>query len=164
MDSHDPGREVRLVDVPVALYRETQQHTDSVLRELVLMAGYEVSHDTGGPMRGLFQRANDGFADRLDLTVAAAPAVDAAHERGDTYVTLSLTLPGRYATSVQLWTRLIEELDAFCRDGTMLCVPASEEVKAFAQWWCAELTRQLRSGAAPTPWGDYVATPGSFVA
>ncbi|HWL37193.1 MAG TPA: hypothetical protein VNQ77_13495 [Frankiaceae bacterium] len=164
MDSDARGREVRLVDVPVALYRETQQHTDSVLRELVLMAGYEVSHDTAGPMRGLFQRANDGFADRLDLTVRATPAVDAAHERGDAYVTLTLTLPERYAASVQLWARLVEELDAYCQDGTMLCVPASDEVKAFAQWWCAELTRQLRTVGAPTPWRDYVATTGSFVA
>jgi hypothetical protein len=158
MDSDATGREVRLLDVPVALYREAQQHTDSVLRELVLMAGYEVSRGSDGPMRGLFQRANDGFADRLDLTVQAARAVDAARERGDAYVTLSLTLPARYAASVQLWARLVEELDALCQDGTMLCVPASDEVKAFAHWWCAELTAQLRAGATPTSWREYVAT------
>lgn len=164
MDTDTRGREVRLVDVPVALYRETQQHTDSVLRELVLMAGYEVSEGSGGPMRDLFRRANDGFADRLDLTVRVAPEVDAAHERGDARVTLTLTLPERYAASVEQWARLVEELDAFCRDGTMLCVPASDEVRAFARWWCAELTSQLRTGAAPTPWPEYVATTGSFVA
>lgn len=156
MDSSTPpGREVRLVDVPVALYREAQQQTDAVLRELVLMAAYETSRGTEGPMRGLCQRANDGFADRLDLTVRAAPDVDAAHERGDKHVTLVYELPARFATSTEGWARLMDELDALCRDGTMLSVPASPEAARFAQWWCAEFTRQLRDGAEPTPWPEY---------
>ena len=156
---HDssPGREVRLVDVPVAVYREAQQHTDAVLRELVLMAEYEAARHADGPMRRLFTRANDGFADRLDLTVRAAPQLDAASARGDEHVTLVYTLPERVAATTEAWARLLDELDVLCRDGTMLSVPATPEVAAFARWWCAEVVRQLRHGAPPTPWGDFVA-------
>jgi hypothetical protein len=149
------GREVRLVDVPVALYRQAQQHTDAVLRELVLMAEYETAQGGDGPVRRLFQRASDGFADRLDLTVRAAPDVDAAHARGDEHVTIVYTLPARFATSSEAWGRLLDELDALCRDGTMLSVPASPEVAAFAKWWCAEFVRQLRDGAEPMPYAAY---------
>jgi hypothetical protein len=38
----------------------------------------------------------------------------------------------------------------------MLSVPASPEVTLFAQWWCTEFARQLRDGAAPTPWREFV--------
>lgn len=155
-DVSAPGREVTLRDVPVRLYREAQQHTDALLRELVLMAEYETSQAGGeGPIRSLFTRANDGFADRLDLTVRAAPDIDAAVSRGESAVTLVFTLPERYATSTEAWTRVLDELDGLCRDGTMLMVPASAEVAAFAKWWCGEFVRQLRDGAAPTPWSAY---------
>lgn len=152
-----PGREVRLVDVPVALYRAAQQHTDAVLRELVLMAEFEAAREPDGPMRRLFRRANEGFPDRLELTVRAAPDVDAAHARGDEHVTLVYTLPARLASSTEAWRLLLDELDALCRDGTMLSVPATPEVTAFATWWCGEFVRQLRDGAEPTPWGAFVA-------
>lgn len=164
MNDATPGRAVTLADVPVALYREAQQHTDAVLRELVLMAEYEAAREPDGPMRRLFEEADDGFADRLALAVQAGPPVDDAHQRGLGFVTLVFTLPERFAASTRAWARLMERLDALCADGTMLCVPASDEVKAFAQWWCGEFTRQLRDGAAPVPFGSYVATSGSFVA
>ncbi len=57
MEQHDtPAREVRLVDVPVGLYRQAQQHTDALLRELVLMAEFEAASQRGGPMRRLFEQ------------------------------------------------------------------------------------------------------------
>ena len=159
-----PNREVILRDVPVATYRATQQHTDAVLRELVLMAEYETAKAgrERGPMRMLFDRASAGFADRLDLTVQAARAVDAAIERGDESATVTVTVPARYAASAEAWSALVDDLDALCRDGTMLSVPVSPEARRFTQWWCAELVRQLRDGAEPVPWPDYVAAVGSL--
>lgn len=159
----DADRQVMLVDVPVATYRAVQQHTDAVLRELVLMAEYETAKAgrERGPLRLLFDRVNAGFSDRLDLTVQAAHAVDAAIERGAESVTLTFTIPARYAASAEAWSALVDDLDAFCRDGTMLSVPVSPEVRRFTRWWCSELVGQLRDGAAPVPWPDYVAAVGS---
>ena len=156
LDAHS-GREVSLVDVPVAVYRAAQQHTDAVLRELVLMAEYEAAQRPDGPMRRLFTRASEGFADRLDLTTRAAATMDAAHARGDEFVTVVYTLPDRLAASTEAWGALLDELDRLCRDGTMLSVPATPELAAFARWWCTELVGQLRDGAAPTPWPEFVA-------
>lgn len=151
------GREVRLADVPVALYRAAQQHTDAVLRELVLMAEYEAASRADGPMRKLFTRAGEGYADRLELSMRAAPDIDAAHARGDEHVTIVYRLPDRIAASTEAWGRLLDELDALCRDGTMLLVPATPEVAAFARWWCGEFVRQVRDGAPPTPWPAFLA-------
>lgn len=147
------GREVRLVDIPVALYQQVQQHTDAVLRELVLMAEFEASAKKAARrMRPLFERANAAFAERLDVAHQAGSEVDAARERGEGHVTLTFTLPERYAAAAYAWTRLMDEIDALCRDGTMLTVPASEEAARFGRWWCREFTRQLRDGAPPMPW------------
>ncbi|HVF20923.1 MAG TPA: hypothetical protein VNA14_11880 [Mycobacteriales bacterium] len=157
-----PGREVRLADVPVGLYRAAQQHTDAVLRELVLMAGYEAADRADGPMRQLFTRASAGYADRLELSSRAAPDVDAAHARGDEHVTIVYRLPDRIAESTEAWGRLLDDLDALCREGTMLSVPATPEVGAFARWWCNEFVRQLRDGAEPTPWPSFVAQSESL--
>lgn len=157
MSAPSPDRQVTLLDVPVALYREAQQRAEALLRELVLMAEHESGEQQDGPMRRLFRRADDGFADRLELTVRAASDMNAAHARGDAHVTLVYTLPERFAASTEVWARLMDDLDALCRDGTMLSVPSSPEAQRFAQWWCGELTRQLRDGAAPLSWPSYVA-------
>lgn len=162
MNAND-DREVTLVDVPVASYRDAQQQTDALLRELVLMAEYEASGAgrERGPMRLLFDRANAGFADRLDLAVRAARVVEDAVARGAAAVTLTFAVPGRYAANAEAWSALLDDLDALCRDGTMLSVPASPETRRFTRWWCGEIVRQLRDGAAPVPWPDYVAAVGS---
>jgi hypothetical protein len=50
--------------------------------------------------------------------------------------------------------RLLDEADAFCREGTLLTLAASDDVVAFRRWYLGELTRQV-GGAAPQPWpGD----------
>lgn len=150
-------RPVVLADVPVALYRGAQQQTDAVLRELVLMAEYEAGLGVHGPMRALFDRAGDGFADRLELGVQAAPVLEDAVARGAETMTVVHRLPERYADFAERWVGLLAELDDLCRDGTMLCVPSSDDAVRLAQWWCDQLTGQLRDGAAPVPWPEYVA-------
>ena len=142
-------RTVRLVDVPVGLYREAQQHTDDLLRELVLMAGLETATGVPGTATRLAEAAFRHSEQRAALAlVAERVCASAAGER----VTIEYDVDLTSAQASEEWAALLDELGALCREGGMLVVPATEEVAAFSRWFCEELVRQLRSGAEPRPW------------
>ena len=155
-----PGttRTVRLVDVPVDLYRRARQHTDDVLRELVIIAGAEPSDGTRDGTADLARRADLHREGRLGLADAADATVDAAAERGEAYVSLSFAVGGAVADWSSAWPALLDEIDALCRNGTMLAVPAGERLGAYLRWFCGEFVQQLRYGAPPCPWPRYAAS------
>jgi hypothetical protein len=150
-----PPRTVRLVDVPVELYLRAQQHTDDVVRELVLMAAHHAA-----PVRvtALAQRADAHHEGRLVLRHSVAGAVDAAGAAGEKTVDLTYAVDAATADSSEAWSAVLDELAELCRDGTMLAVPASDDVALFSRWFCQEFVAQLRDGAEPTPWPAYAAT------
>jgi hypothetical protein len=144
-------RVVRLVDVPVRLYREAQQHTDELLRELVLMAGWESSRGESGTATRLAGTADRHRAERHALSLAAERVLAAA--TGDT-VTIEYDVDLSSAETSSEWAALLDELAELCREGGMLVVPAQGEVAAFSRWFCEEFVRQLRDGAEPRSWSQ----------
>lgn len=142
-------RTVRLVDVPVRLYREAQQHTEELLRELVLMAGLEAVNGAPGTASRLAETAGRHSDERAALALTAERVfAGATGER----VTIEYDVDVSSAQSSQEWAALLDELGELCREGGMLVVPAAGEVAAFSRWFCEEFVRQLRDGAAPRPW------------
>ena len=144
---------VRLVDVPVALYREAEQHAEDLQRELLLMAGHESARGLPGRATALKRRADAHREARLALSLAAEPEVS----RGAGTVTLVYDVTADAATTTEEWSRLLDDLAELCRTGEMLMVPARPEVAEFTRWFCAEFVAQLRDGQAPTPWPAYAA-------
>jgi hypothetical protein len=149
-------RTVRLVDVPVDLYRRAHQHTDDLLRELVLIAENDLAGGRDGAVVKLARRADDHRATRLRLRRAAAPAVQRARERGDAAVTLTYEVDDNAITSSAEWSALLDELDALCRSGELLTVPAQPDVALLSRWMCEEFVHQLRDGQPPCPWPHYL--------
>jgi hypothetical protein len=149
---------VRLVDVPVELYRRAQQHTDDLLRELVLMADHERASGAAGTATRLAATADDHRATHASLRLSAAEALAEARERGEEAVTLVYDVELGVADCTEAWGRLLGELAQLCRAGTLLSVPAADDVALFSAWFCTEFVRQLRDGAAPLPWPAYLAS------
>ena len=154
-NTSDDRRTVRLVDVPVALYREVQQHTDDLLREIVLMADFEAASGTPGRASRLAGTAERHRDERQALAVTSERVLAAA--TGDA-VTIEYEVAVSSATSASEWAALLEELVELCRDGTMLSVPAHDDVVAFSKWVCEEFMRQLSHGGEPRPWPEYART------
>jgi hypothetical protein len=138
---------VTLVDAPVDVYRRARQHVDDLLRELILMAGHE---GVEPHVARLARDARDHDGGRAVLDDPAALA--RAEADGVAAVTLALTLDLADAASPEAWTKVLDDLAGLCRSGSMLSVPASDDVAAFVRWYCAEIVAQVRDGAAPTPW------------
>jgi hypothetical protein len=151
-DAVTQRRTVRLVDVPVRLYREAQQHADDLIREVVLMAAYEAGAGAPGAASRLADTANRHRAARHALSIAGERTCAAA---GGDRVTIEYDVEVGSAEMSEEWGGMLDELAALCRDGTMLAVPAHDEVMAFARWCCEEFVRQLREGAEPRPWSAY---------
>ncbi|MGH3665366.1 MAG: hypothetical protein ACRDU8_04650 [Egibacteraceae bacterium] len=145
---------VRLVDVPVARFLEMQQQHDAMLREFSLIAlsandptMHEVPRrilDVSEEMRARFGVASATFRS----------GILRAHDRGDTLVTLELQIPFETLRWAEDFLVMFEEGDDFCRQGELLTQPSSARVEAFRRWLVGEVIRQIRDGAAPTPFTD----------
>lgn len=144
-EQHD----VALVDLPVSLFLETQQHHDTVLRELALVAlAPEADSSTPNRLRTLAREAHSGFG---DAPKPFRDAVAAAAARGDDIVTLRLSVPDSTLRFMEDFLLVFDEADEFSRRGELLTPPSAPGVAAFRRWFVGELMRQVRDGAPPSP-------------
>lgn len=136
-------RPVRLLGVPVRLVYESDANLDDLTRE------FQVGSLTGHPAE-LVQ-----LAERL-LARLEAPRdrtrddVQAAIAAGSRVMTTDLVIPEGADADVWALVRLLDEIAAFCEDGTLLSLAPSAELRAFRHWVAAEVERQL-AGSVPLP-------------
>jgi hypothetical protein len=76
---------------------------------------------------------------------------DEALARGEDSLDIELHVPADVVEVAQRVEQLLDEADAFCRDGTLLTLEPSEDVVAFRRWYIGELVGQL-AGEPPRPW------------
>lgn len=141
--------DVALVDLPVSLFLETQQHHDTILRELTLVALATPEEATAVPR--LHALARELYAASTEPQKPFRDAVAAAAARGDDIVTLRLQVPFSTLRGMEDFMLMYDEADEFCRKGELLTPASSAGVAAFRRWLVGELIRQVRDGAPPTP-------------
>jgi hypothetical protein len=149
--------EVHVRQVPVALWREAQEHTDELLREFLLIASERrrsnVAHDVPERLTTLIDELTTeygGFSEANEqlLTDAAAAGLES--------VDLDYVMPTAVTTAALHLGRILDEADEYCRRGQHLLTLATPERQvAFRRWFLDEFVRQV-AGEAPTPWPDYV--------
>lgn len=145
-----------LLDLPLRLWAQSQQHSDEVLREFALMLEGERSGQTELHVpRALLELADmftQQFGPLLDqVTAAREEALLAGRDRMDSVV---LMPPGTPAL-VERVRRVLDDVDEFCRSGDLLTLERSELSRRLFDWTCEQVIRQYEGGQ-PTPW------PGPF--
>ena len=141
--------DVALVDLPVSLFLQTQQHHDTVLRELALVAlAPDDDGSTSDRLRTLAREAHTGFG---DAPKPFREAVAAAAARGDDIVTVRVNVPESTLRFMEDFLLVFDEADEFSRRGELLTPPSAPGVAAFRRWFVGELIRQVRDGAPPSP-------------
>ncbi|WP_079084032.1 SpoIIE family protein phosphatase [Streptomyces longwoodensis] len=135
---------VKLVDVPLVLFRAAQQHGDEMLRELALTTGLE---DRAGISRAELVAAADVSG---ALNACTASALEETVTGGAT-VTLDVAFPVDAAPAVDTLRHVLEHGDAAAQLGALLTLPAPPHVRGHHQWVLDELATQL-AGSAPTAW------------
>ena len=143
---------VQLLGMPLALVDRTRAHQASLQREfsLVALSGPDDRSHVTNRLLDLVRelRAQAGAIGREQ-----ADAIDAAWERGDTTIDLTVAVPPVAAGACRRLDRLLDEADEFCRRGDLLNVATPPDCAALRRWYLGQFVAQI-GGAPPTPWRD----------
>jgi hypothetical protein len=142
------GGEVRLPDVPVRVFLESQDHQHELIRELQLI-GIGGSLDEGAVhvSRRLAHLISGVLSDYEAVRSATRDQALAALDRGEHVVTLRVPVFPGIADALRSWLRLLEEADDLCRQGELLLLAPSPEVRRLRRWYVEQVTARLEADA-----------------
>lgn len=148
--------EVQLLQVPVPLWSKAQQLMDELLREFALASAQADDgdeHDLPARLTRLIDDLNTRFA---GVSSAQEEQLHAAAAEGRPVLEqLVFAVPAAAAPASLELGAMLDEADAYCRDGQhLLTLAAPDDVVAFRRWYLGEFVRQP-VGAAPLAWPDY---------
>lgn len=153
------GSPVHLLGVPIDVYLRGQEHLESMLHELRVIATSDpdgfatIEEATAMPLRA----AMDTFRGARETGRAEALAAASA---GQTVIDFVWTLSPEAATAAEVWGAGVAELDRLAQEGTLLTPAADPEVAALRRWLATEIAGQLRTGTSPLPFRRTVPGPG----
>ena len=147
---------IEVLQLPVELWRQTQEHSDELIREFMLIAterqqgdgGHEVPQQLLAVIDQLTQQYA-GFGEENETKLAAAA------DQGAASIDLVYELPVDIVDGVRQLGDILDQADEFCRRGEHLLTLAtpSDQVR-FRHWFLEEMVHQI-SGRPATPWPDY---------
>ena len=153
----DPGDlvEVRIVGLPMDVFRETSEHTDELLREFALIREWEAedgnSRHVPRRLLDLVERLGRDFS---GFTGQQEAQLQAAVQEGVPSVDLTYRVPAAARQACIELGGMLDEADEFCRQGQELLTLASPPRDvAFRNWFLGEFVRQI-DGEAPLTWED----------
>lgn len=145
--------EIRLVGMPLPLYRQASEHQDELEREFALVRAMEPEEHASVPARVLT------LIDELDarfagFTRAPQSAIQQALARDDQEVDLVYHVPAMVRQASIELGELLDEADEYCSRGEhLLTLTTPPGPLALRRWFLGEFVAQI-DGAAPTPWAD----------
>lgn len=147
--------EIRLVRFPLALWQQSQEHVDELLREFALIAQGEDEHSS--VPRRLLNLVAELSATYAGLSVGTEQERDEAIERGAAEIDLLYRTPREAAGAVAHLGDMLDQADAYCRQGShLLTLQTPPDQLRFRRWFLSEFLRQFE-GDPPVPWPDYPA-------
>ena len=145
-------RQVTLVDFPLQVGIRARQHSEALMREFAIIAmGGGDGADVPKRLIEISQLHRERYS---GMNPDADDAVDAAIARGEEFITLTVDVPVRLKQdTIDLGTLLVE-VDRYCRDGDLLTLQPTPEIRKFWIWFLGEFVHQL-SGEAPVSWREF---------
>ena len=151
----DAPVDVHLRGVPVALWRRSQEHSDELLREFMLIASEQREgsslHDVPQRLMALIEDVTARYAglgaDNEDLLTEAARG-------GVESIDLDYAMPAAVVDAVVQLDTLLDAADDYCRSGEhLLTLATPPDLVQFRKWFLGEFVRQM-SGASPLSWAE----------
>jgi len=147
---------IEVLQLPVRLWQQSQEHSDELVREFMLIAAEQRQpdggHDVPKQLLTLIEELTQryaGFGDENETKLAAAA------DQGVAAIDLVYELPADIADGVRRLGEAFDQADEFCRRGEHLLTLATppDQVR-FRHWFLDEMVHQI-SGRPATAWPDY---------
>lgn len=150
-DAGSGGREVHLLGVPIALHDRSAAHHDALLREFALIRSSERTGSVPDRLLALLADLDERY--RIQRAAPTA-ALEAARARGDEHIDLVYRVPMAVGATARELDELLQEADAYCREGRhLVTVAASPEVVLYRRWFITQFSDQL-AGRPPSAWPE----------
>jgi hypothetical protein len=153
MAAIDREIEVRIIGMPLDVYRKASEHFDELKREFTFLRD-EKGLTVSAPQRLLdvSRRLSTRYR---GFTTTPNTIRDAALSRGDKVIDLTYEVPSSVKDACIELIGLLDEADEYCRSGGhLLTLAAPQEVVDFRRWFLEEFVRQV-DGAEPMSWAEY---------
>lgn len=147
-----PKVRVRLVDVPVALFLASEQHTNDLLREIALMGAGQPEAGRGHQFSDLLATADTFAHNPASVRRRIADSVTLAKRSGWDSVTVDFDADATAADGALAWEELLQRFDVMSAQERLLTLPADSELRAYRAWYVRELVEQVRTGRTPVSW------------
>jgi len=145
---------VRLLSLPVDVYRRATQHSDELQREFALILERDPSEGIEPPGRllAIINELNGQFG---GFVGAARARLEEAVDRRLDRIDVDYDVPSAIGPAVARLADLFDEADTYCRRGDLLTLATPPQATAFRRWFLAQFTAQA-GGAEPESWDDWV--------
>ena len=140
---------VVLIDLPLDLWNRARQHGDALRREFAFIAA-EGREDTDLARR-LLAIAETSDRRYATLNPDAEALVEAALQRGESFITVEVSVPFDFMQHILESVPVLLEVDQYCRTGALLTLATPDDLRDYWTWYLGEFVRQIE-GSTPTPW------------
>lgn len=148
--------EIRLLELSIPAQLQASEHHDELFREFALIAARTPSEGHAVPVR--LSRLIDELQTRFaGFTDATNRELEDAIAEGRPSVDLVFRVPPVVRQACLDLAALLDEAEAYCREGDLLTLAPPRESVAYRDWFLGEFVRQV-DGEQPLPWPDYAAT------
>ena len=151
---------VRVFGLPLPIHARAQEHADALRREFQLIAeqmhgehaqegGTDPSTSVPPRLLKLIETLGQQYS---GFTLEQEDRIDAGIAAGEPSVDLEFQVPASAAQAALALGEMLDEADAYCREGRhLLTLATPPDLVAYRRWYLDEFIRQI-AGEAPRPW------------
>jgi hypothetical protein len=150
--------EVRIIGFPLDVQQTANAWHDELLREFALVS---LAADDGAAVpRRLLELVEATRAHYSEFTEDVEQSQLEMHAGGMHRGDFTYHVPEAIATACAELDDALNGAEEFCETGNLLTMRPPAVVTSFRRWLLGEFVRQIRDGAGPIAWDDYVRTDG----
>lgn len=146
--AHPEVVNVRLLGVPLALFKEASEHADALRREFALIVEADPGQGVPSSVMDFARQVGAHFQSAGPAILARANEADGA---GQDRFDVEMAVPPTAWAVLQHLAVILDEADRYCEQGGLLTLASSPAVRRL-RWWYSEQVRCQLTGHPPVPW------------